>query len=103
MSALLLTTALIDTMQRRSFALAGLTWQRVAIAFDYVSTVAGTPDGSGKLGVLIRWAWAYAAEGGHVRGSPAAVALMLLAVTCIRQLDALPKSMLHGPAWSLLS
>jgi hypothetical protein len=102
MSALLLTTALIGAMQRRS-ALAGLAWHRVVIAFDCVSTGAGTLDGSGKLGVLIRWAWAYAAEGGHVRGSLAAVALLLLAVTCIQQLDALTKSMHHGPVESLLS
>jgi hypothetical protein len=101
MSALFLTTAFSGAMQRRSFALAGLAWQRVA--FDCVSTGAGTLDGSGKLGLLIRWACASAAEHGHVRGSLAAVALMLLAVTCIRHLDALPKSMHHGQAWSLLS
>ena len=97
MSALLLTTALIGAMQRRSFALAGFAWQRAAIGFDCVSTVASTLDGSGKLGVLIRWAWASATENDHVMGSLAAVALLLLAATCIRQLDALPMSMRHGP------
>ena len=103
MSALLLTTALSGAIQRRAFALAGLAWQRVAIAFDSVSTGASTLDGSGNLGVLIRWAWASAAEHGHFSGSLTAVALLLFGVIGIRQLVALSKAMHHGTTWSFLS
>lgn len=103
MSTLLLTTALSGAIQRRAFALAGLVWSRVAIAFDSVSTGARTLDGSGKLGFLIRWAWASAAEHGHGSGSLGAVAFLLLAALFFRQLDALRKATHHSTTWSLLS